>query len=297
MTEFVQASARVRHPRLQSTNGFIRGSLFVALGLLGVGCSAVVDAGRVQCSVDADCTKRGAEFANATCVASVCQALNPWSCAEHAPIATTSKAPVSVELTVMDAIAQTPLVGTSASLCKKLDFECTSPVARAMSDVAGTVHFDITPMFDGFVELKTEGYDSAMMFLPPTVESVHLGVLPLTTVESIGLLGASLGKTLMPGMGRVLTTAIGCDKQPAGGVTVSVEGDMGDEVVQFYAVGGVPTFAANATDESGFGGFFNMKPGQVTLSGTLEDGTPVGRAGFFTRPDFVSFRRIQPWTD
>jgi hypothetical protein len=110
------------------------------------------------------------------------------------------------------------------------------------------------------------------------------------------VLGSQLGKPLIPGTGRVLTTITGCDMQTAADVTLTGE-NMGDDAARFFAVGGFPTFTATATDSSGFAGFVNVAPGSITLNATLESGRRVGRVALFVRPDYVSVRRIQPWTD
>jgi hypothetical protein len=274
----------------------LRASLLLSLVLLGLGCSAVVDAERVQCSTDSDCTKRGTKFKNTRCVENLCEAIDVWSCAKHSTQVAKSAKPVSIDFTLFDAVSQAAVAGADAALCGRLDLECSSPMSTIQTDAEGTVHFDVAPLFDGYVQLTGDGYDPTMLFVPPTLESLSLGQFPLTTMVATSVLGNQLGMPLMPGTGRVLTTITGCDKKPSAGVTLSGE-NMGDEAKGFYAIGGFPTFSATATDSSGFAGYVNVAPGSITLNAELEDGRRVGRVAIFVRADYVSVRRIQPWTD
>jgi hypothetical protein len=271
-------------------------SLLVALGVLVVGCSAIVDAGRFQCSSNADCTKRGSAFANTTCVDNFCKATDPWSCAKHATLVAKSSKPVSIDFTLFDAVSQQAVAGADAELCGKLDLECSAPMSKIQTDAEGAVHFDVPPLFDGYVQLSADGYDPTMLFLPPSVQSIALGEFPLTTMVATSVLGNQLGKPLLPGTGRVLTTITGCDMQTTEGVSLTGE-NMGDDAAGFYAVGGFPSFSAVSTDSSGFAGFVNVAPGSITLNAQLESGRHVGRVALFVRPGYVSVRRIQPWTD
>jgi hypothetical protein len=270
--------------------------LVAAFSVLGVGCSAVVDSGRVQCSSDSDCTQRGAAFENTMCVENICEAVDAWSCAKHSTLVAKSTKPVSIDFTLFDAVSQKPAAGLDAALCGKLDLECSAPMSTTKTDDMGMVKVDVPPLFDGYVQISADGYDSTMIFLPPATESISLGQFPLTTMVATTVLGSQLGKPLLPGTGRVLTTITGCDMQTAGGVALSGE-NMGDDAAGFYSISGFPSFSATTTDSSGFAGFVNVAPGSITLNAQLEDGQRVGKVAIFVRSGYVSVRRIQPWTD
>jgi hypothetical protein len=203
---------------------------------------------------------------------------------------------VSVDFTLFDAVTMTAVSGANASLCGKLDLECSKPMSKIQTDSGGAVHFDVPPLFDGYVLLSGDGYDPTMIFLPPAVEPIELGQFPLTTMIASAVLGSQLGKPLDPEAGRVLATIMGCDRQTVGGVTLFGE-NMGDEAESFYAVSGFPSFTAESTDDSGFAGFVNVEPGSVTLKAKLEGGREIGKVAVFVRAGYVSVRRIQPWTD
>lgn len=202
----------------------------------------------------------------------------------------------SVSFSLFDAVSMSTIPSIKADLCGKLDLECSAPAATVKTADDGVVHFDVPSTFDGYVQLTGDGYDSTMMFLPPTVADIDLGTFPLTTMLATTVLGGQLGKPLMPGTGRVLTTITGCDMQTVEGVSLSGE-NMGDDAAGFYSISGFPSFSAVSTDSSGFAGFVNVAPGSITLNAELDGGRKIARVAIFVRPDYVSVRRIQPWTD
>lgn len=260
------------------------------------GCSAIVDAGRPQCSTDADCTARGADFANTMCVANYCEAVDAWSCTTHPMAMAKAGKSFNVDFTLFDAVSMKNVADIKADLCGKLDLECSSPASTLKTGDDGVVHFSVPSTFDGYVQLTGDGYDSTLMFLPPTVADINLGTFPLTTMLATSVLGGQLGKPLMSGTGRVLTIIAGCDMQAVEGVSLSGE-NMGDDAAGFYSISGFPSFSAVSTDSSGFAGFVNVAPGSITLNAQLENGRHIARVALFVRPEYVSVRRIQPWTD
>jgi hypothetical protein len=274
-------------------NGLRYSSLILSLCF---GCSAVADAGRPQCTTDTDCTARGADFANTTCVANYCEATDAWSCAKHPMLMTKAGKSYGVSFALFDAVSMKMIPDIKADLCGKLDLVCSSPASTLKTADDGVVRFDVPSTFDGYVQLTGDGYDATMMFLPPTVADIDLGTFPLTTMLATSVLGSQLGKPLIPGTGRVLTTITGCDMQTAEGVSLSGE-NMGAAAAGFYSISGFPSFSAVSTDSSGFAGFVNVAPGSITLNAELESGRQIGRVAIFVRPDYVSVRRIQPWTD
>lgn len=269
----------------------------VAIGscILAASCSALVDAGRVQCSTDADCRQRGEAFADTMCVESECREIDPWSCAEHTPLVAESNDTVGLGFEVQDAVSANTLEGVQAQLCSKLDIECESPLDALSTDDTGQVSFDFKPLFDGYILLKKEGYDSALVFIPPIVASTTLPMVPLATLEDAKRI-ALLGHEIKPGLGRVFTTIFGCDMQASEGVALVGE-NMGTEAVPFYSQNGLPSFSSSATDDTGAAGFLNVTPGSITLEATLEDQRRVARVALVVRPDFITIRHIWPWSD
>ena len=272
-------------------------SLFILTVMVaGAGCSAVVDANRVQCDTTSDCTSRGAAFADTLCVKNFCEVKDEWSCSDHSTLTSESKEKVSIDFSLFDAVSMSNVSDVDAKLCGKLDLDCSAPLAMTKTSDDGVVTFDVQPLFDGYVQLNRDGYDPTLMFLPTVTEATSLGQFPYTMAAAAAFLGTQLGKPLLPDAGRVLTTITGCDKATAGGVSLQGE-NMGDDAAVFYAVNGFPSFTATETDNTGFAGFVNVAPGTITLNAQIEGGRQIGRAALFVRSQYVSIRRIQPWTD
>src|SRR6266700_7230961 len=114
-------------------------SILAVCGMAGLGCSLEVAAWRVQCSVDGDCAQRGAAFAGATCVESVCQPAATWSCLGQPPVVSTQPGPFQVRFHLTDLITQKPKVGVRSSLCHKVDVDCAVPAGMAIGDSSGLV--------------------------------------------------------------------------------------------------------------------------------------------------------------
>jgi hypothetical protein len=229
-------------------------------------------------------------------VANYCEAVDAWSCTTHPTAIGKAGKSFSVDFTLFDAVSMTNVTGVKAELCSKLDLQCLSPTSTLMVGGDGLVHFNVPSTLDAYVQITGDGYDPTLMFLPPSTADTDLGTFPLTTMLASSVLSGQLGKPLMPGSGRVLVTITGCDKQSVEGVSLSGE-NMGDEAAGFYSISGFPSFSAVSTDSSGFAGFVNVAPGSITLNAQLENGRKIARVAIFVRPDYVSVRRIQPWTD
>ncbi|HKU41139.1 MAG TPA: hypothetical protein VJR89_23415 [Polyangiales bacterium] len=272
--------------------------LTLALGLFGFGCSAVVDADRAQCETTSDCRARGEAFENSVCKKNFCEVevVDEWSCTEHGMLTSDSKKPISVDFSLFDAVSMNTVSGVEARLCRKLDLECAKPVAMMTTGSDGVVQFDVAPLFDGYVEVRRESYDTAMMFLPVINEPTSLGQFPYTEAAIAKLLGVQLGIEINPAAGRVLALVAGCDKQTTAGVSLVGE-NMGTEAHSFYAVNGFPSTTATETDSSGFAGYVNVAAGSITVNAELEDGRRIARTGLFIRPGWITMRRFQPWTD
>src|SRR4051812_20381288 len=101
-----------------------RASLAASL-LVQAGCSLALQTDEDQCSADADCTARGAAFADTVCMSHVCQAkpvvVDPkWGCIGSVMAPVSGKMDtVSVQL--LDLITTTPAQGLTVKLCNKYD--------------------------------------------------------------------------------------------------------------------------------------------------------------------------------
>src|ERR1700761_6771278 len=93
----------------------------------GTGCSLVVKTDSEQCTVDADCTARGAAFANTVCTEHVCvaQADPKWGCiGSVAPLTGTD--PKTFKMQFVDSNTHSPVnQNLTVKLCNKVDPDCS----------------------------------------------------------------------------------------------------------------------------------------------------------------------------
>lgn len=157
-----------------------------AVALAASGCSLIVEADEVQCSVNSDCAARG--FDNGMCVDDVCVAQSgsssstgpsgsssgassdasstgdatteasssggigdgPWDCLGHIVWPEEQEdTPASVGLHFTNAQFE-PYEGATLQACRPLDLECDEPYSVAMSDANGDVFGEVYYGFDGY---------------------------------------------------------------------------------------------------------------------------------------------------
>lgn len=227
------------------------------------GCSVTVDADRPQCQTDADCRERGAAFAEAQCVESLCVADPRWACIDRAGPAPSS-GPFRVGMQVTDLVSHAPITGLRADLCRKVDVACADPVTNVTSDADGKLAFDrVDAAFSGYVTLSAESIVPTLYFFnPPVASDLEIPALSLSTPQSraalLGQLGADTAR------GDLLFNAVDCQGKPASGVSFTLS-PSSSSAIPFYLSSGLPTRNASATDASGYGGFVNVSPGTVTI--------------------------------
>ena len=249
----------------------------------------------MQCSVDDDCARRGAAFAGATCVESVCQADATWSCIGRAPVVSTQPGPFQVRFHLTDLITQRPKADVRSSLCHKVDVDCAVPAGMALGDSSGQVTLQVPAAFIGYALFQADGYLDTLYFFNPIVD--HDQEIPTVNVASPAAGAAivqQLGRSQLADRGNATILAQDCTGTPAPGVSFSTPN--GDDLsIPFYVVGGLPTATASATDETGNGGMINLPAGAVTVKGALAaSGLTVGEISLLTRAGAVSYSQIVP---
>jgi hypothetical protein len=233
----------------------------VAFGAMS--CSVTVDSDRPQCQTDADCASRGAAFAEARCVDSLCVGDPRWACMDREPTSTPS-GPFTIGMKVTDLVSHAPIAGLSADLCRKVDVVCADPVTTVNSDGEGKLTFDqVEANFSGYVSLSAEGIVPTLYFFnPPVASNLEVPSLSLSTPQSrtalLGQLGADTKR------GDLLLNVVDCDGSPASGISFTLSPE-GTGSIPFYLSSGLPTRNATATDATGYGGFVNVPAGTVTI--------------------------------
>lgn len=131
-------------------------------------------------------------------------------------------------------------------------------------------------------------------FNPPVVADVETPIpLQLYPSASLPLVLNAAGGTIAPGTGSVFMTVVDCDGKPASGVSLQIA-EHGDVADALYFDSGVLSNTATETDASGIGGFIQIPPGFVEITGINRDGVPVAKVGVQSNPDFVTFTVLAP---
>jgi hypothetical protein len=231
----------------------------------------------------------------------------------------------------------TSVTGLKAKLCNKLDVTCMNPVQTDIRDVDGTLTFQVPTRgslgegFDGYLVVdgpKTDctkldpvacsvalGCDPKMpsdacqvpvyitgllFFNPPiTADTVQPIVLPfIPNLAALALIGAAgAGGRVDPTLGSAFVTALGCDGQPASGLTFSTSKGA-PQYATLYLANGTVMSSATATDASGTGGLLGVPMGFVTIS-AFPAGTTREVASFGAQivPGTVSYVTLVPPRD
>jgi len=276
-------------------------TILAAFGLVSwlAGCSVLVDANRAQCSTDADCKSRGAEFAGAVCKSGLCEGGSDaqWSCSSAAP-ADVLGYKLTMHLT--DAQSTKPLQGVVAQLCRNLDDKCAEPVGPVVtSDDAGVVTMQVEPGFNGYVQLTSSRIAPSLYFLtPPASGDLDLPMVPLASPLAAAAIvsAASGGMTwAKETSGIVLLTAVDCQGKPAANINFSVAGMPDPNTFIFYVVGDFPTTDVSVTDTTGYGGLVNVPAKNTTIYASLEpDGRKVSQISILVRAGYVSYSSVTP---
>ena len=259
----------------------------------------MVDADRVQCTKDSDCTSRGAAFTGAVCANSVCEADPIWACLGMAAPMSTQSPPYQITVATHDLVTQMPFPNAHIKLCRKLDVDCATPVGDAMTDASGAATLSVpTSAFAGYLLVEADGAVPTLYFFNPAIDRDQ--TLPPVSLPSPtayqGLL-FQLGQQPSPGHGNVVISSQDCMGAPAAGVHYATS--SGDSLTaSFYSVGvgGLPTTAATVTDAAGgYGGLINVPEGAITVTGTLENPhADLGTISLLVRDGAITYSRFVP---
>jgi hypothetical protein len=272
------------------------GAVLAVLPLLS--CSFLVDADRVQCSQDSDCTKRGGAFANTRCAQNFCEIASAWSCLDTKRTPSGS-GPFAVTVPgVADVVSQQPILGATISVCRKLDVACSNPVDSQIAQSAGGVTFTIESGFTGYLQAEVSGYLPSLYFFNPTVDRDQtIALIPVASqMEYAGLLSA-IGVSPDPSRGSAVLLAYDCTDKTAAGISFSSP-NSDDQSKSFYYSEGLPSSFATATDTWGYGGISNLPAGAVSVNARLAStGANLPTVSLLVRPMVLSFAQIVPYAN
>lgn len=288
----------------------------------------MLDAEKPQCSVDADCAKRGAE--GARCVASLCvldaaagaggaggdaggsgeggeagaggkPITDPkWTCIGQIPTPVGETATVHVQLPLVDFISTQPRPGVTVRVCGRLDVNCATPIGEpVVTDEKGiaTLTVPAQPAFDGFFQLEpTPEVAAALVFAQPlaATEGQVLPAVHTFVLEQYRALVEAGGNVWNEARGHIFVEALDCTDQPSAGVTFDIEKVEAD-TVRVFLRDGAPDRNAPDTDATGIGGFILAGEGYHTVTGKLSgDGNLVNERRIFVRPATFSYTVMSP---
>lgn len=170
-----------------------------------------------------------------------------------------------------------------------------SPVTPPITpDAAGWVDVPLYEGFDGYLEITSPGAVPSMLFYgEPLTNARNVDPDPAFLVEMETALAFDrlfLGREAFPNTGVINVRALDCQNAPAPAVQFTLE----PAAVGWYYAGEIPVATAQATTESGVGGFSDVAPGTVVVTAELaEDGRPLAppqsvfvRGGWFTNIRF-----------
>lgn len=268
----------------------------LCLGLFSVAtsaCSLVVDSERVQCKTDRDCVSRGAG-AGSVCTNSICEPDPTWSCLDQATSDDTPTGTVHLNMTMEDVRSQTAVAGVTLTLCAKVDANCDFPLAQYQSNADGKLDVEIPAGFDGY--FQSEGGDVyPTMFFPPNTRKQRASTtLPIVPTSFFKVMFSNIAGTVSNDRSVIMTTALDCrGKAAAGMILASPQAD--DSTVSYVLQGGLPSHTASTTDETGAGGFVNIKAGSAVVTSTIgTNNRLVGTVAVQTRPGHLTMVLVMP---
>lgn len=272
-----------------------RGALALgATALLG-GCTLAVDAGRQQCTVDADCTRLEPSLEDGACVDALCRPRpDPrWDCLDD-ELAFFAPLPeqVRVRVPVVNVVTGAPVAGVEVLACAALDGECVMPLASALTGPGGESELRLPGGFNGYLRCQAPSIFPTLYFFgaPLTVDSnAPVSVVSPAVVEG---LDREAAEVTIPGRSRIVVNVLDCTGAPAAGVRVSVpEGD--ESTIVGYMVDGLYPPSQTETSASGVARILNIAGGNVTVNGQLADGRVLGSAAVLTREGFVTLANLR----
>jgi hypothetical protein len=266
-------------------------------GAANSGCSVYIDADRVQCKTDADCADRGTAFAGSVCRNSLCQPLvdETWACLDAPVTREPPSTTVHVNMTVVDLLSQKPVSGLTITLCAKLDANCSWQLGQFQSNDSGQLDVAMPAGFDGYFQAEGAGIYPTLIFPPSTAKQRPASTLPVVSASFFPTMFRGIGvSSIGDDRSVILTTALDCLGRPASGMRLQSE-ETDDNTVPYVIQGGLPNKAAAVTDETGSGGFVNIKAGSAVITSTIDVSNRLaGTVAVQTRTGYLTMVLVTP---
>jgi len=212
---------------------------------------------------------------------------------------TTKEVRITFRVTTFDAeqrpIAGAKVVACGADKCDRCD-EANSLKATT-SDAEGKASLQLTAGLAGFAgcfDFQAPGFAHMALTLGRPLGRDSSTPMFMVAAETLPLLGAVAGTTLMPDRGQLVVFGVDCFVSFAAGVSMSI--DSTDPAIRKgYFVNNLFDVKATETGRLGVGVFLNVPSGAVTLD--LRQGAKlVSRLPVVTRPSVVTTVLAMPST-
>jgi hypothetical protein len=294
--------------------------LTAALGA-SPGCSYVVHDLTDRCSNDADCTSRGAEYENATCVQGLCRQGNappgpppddgsPWGCLASLDYKPALAPQANINFRFVDPVGDVPLPGIEVRSCSSIDGTCIAPLAGPVtSDADGRTQLSFStenaasggsaniPGFLGYFYLTGGGRAPHLFSVHPPMVADREASFRVVSQEQIDLFASIAGIQPEPERSLLIIQSRDCQNVPTPRSTIAVIG-ADDKTKLLYLSGGLPSLTATETDSSGTVFVSNTVPGIVTIEiVNLDAGRRVARTSVTVRRDNVTYAEVGPLPD
>jgi hypothetical protein len=253
-------------------------------------CSVVIDTKTKQCTVNADCTSRGAAFANTTCdpAQNICVA--GLGCPE-APNSANATVTLSFDIEFLTAPKEPK--PTVVRVCGgSADFHCDAPIGSPTTVTYGEVAAVPVPTgYQGVIEVINPDALPSLYYLgrPITVDT-HGYDLTLSSPSTAVLLGLATHQDVDPNLGIVVITTRDCARQPLSDVAVTSDFSG---AIRFYFQNKTPQPSLMATTAEGAAGYANVPEGFVSIGGMLNGQMLTGSAGA-ARGGWVTYMELFP---
>ncbi len=262
------------------------------------GCSLALDVAEAQCSTDADCEGRGADFAGTICLDQTCQTkpapVDPkWGCVGKVEPPKAGGMD-TIKLQMLDLISNKPAKGLSIKLCNKYDPMCAAPIGMPVPDEMGWVSSTVPSDVETYLEVISvdDSYMPALVFMDHVAAHKNTDIQLVPPDIAKGL-GTTAGVTIDPATGIVLVRTADCTDERSAGVSTTIF--PSDKETRFYVINSSVSPNATKTDSAGNAGFVNVAPGNPEIAGTLgPDGMGIGKVTTLIRAGFMTFQVLRP---
>jgi hypothetical protein len=148
--------------------------------------------------------------------------------------------------------------------------------------------------FDGYFQTEGDGIYPTLFFPPNTRKQRAASTLPMVPTSFFKTMFSGIGASVSSDRTVIMTTALNCLGAPAAGMVLA-SSQVDDHTVTYFLQGGLPSLTAPTTDESGAGGFVNIKAGGAVLTSTIAATNRLtGTVGVQTRPGHLTMVLVLP---